>query len=104
MGNDLVCGILDWNTSPSPEPNPPIPVATGTLTPKHPHTSILYSRGPKMTAFHTMILSWHGEPEIPSGASVARRLKSRMSLRLAAVDWECQCIVGMERWASRRDK
>jgi hypothetical protein len=39
-----------------------------------------------MTAFHTMMLSWHGLPEIPSGASVARRLKSRISLRLAAVD------------------
>lgn len=45
-----------------------------------------YSRGPKMTAFHTMMLSWHGEPEMPSGASVARRLKSRMSRLFAAVD------------------
>lgn len=40
-----------------------------------------------MTAFQTIMLSWHGEPEIPSGASVASRLKSRMRRRLAAVDW-----------------
>jgi hypothetical protein len=39
-----------------------------------------------MTAFHTIMLSWHGLPEMPSGASVARRLKSRISLRFAAVD------------------
>lgn len=51
-----------------------------------PHRSLRHSRGPKMTAFQTMMLSWHGLPEIPSGASVARRLKSRIRRRLAAVD------------------
>lgn len=34
--------------------------------------------GPKMTAFHSMILSGHGLPEIPPGGSVESRLKSRM--------------------------
>lgn len=42
--------------------------------------------GPKMTAFHNMMLSGHGLPEIPPGGSVERRLKSRMSRRLQFVD------------------
>lgn len=46
------------------------------------------SRGPKMTAFHTMILSGLGLPEIPMGASEVRRLKSRIRRRLAAVDYD----------------
>lgn len=44
-------------------------------------------RGPKMTAFHTMMLSGLGLPEIPMGASEVRRLKSRIRRRLAAVDY-----------------
>ena len=40
-----------------------------------------------MTAFHTMILSGHGLPEIPPGGSVERRLKSRMRRRLQLVDY-----------------
>lgn len=50
-----------------------------------------------MTAFQTMMLSWHGLPEIPSGASVARRLKSRIRRRLAAVD--CRLVVLSKRWS-----
>lgn len=42
--------------------------------------------GPKMTAFHTMILSGHGLPEIPPGGSVVNRLKSRIRRRRAVVD------------------
>lgn len=44
------------------------------------------SGGPNITAFHTMILSGFGLPEIPTGASDAKRLKSRISRLLAAVD------------------
>lgn len=40
-----------------------------------------------MTAFHTMMLSGLGLPEIPMGASEVRRLKSRIRRRLAAVDY-----------------
>ena len=47
-----------------------------------------HSRGPKMTAFHIMILSEFGEPLIPTGGSLASRLKSRIRRRLAAVDCE----------------
>ena len=46
-----------------------------------------HSRGPKMTAFHIMILSEFGDPLIPTGGSLASRLKSRMRRRLAAVDY-----------------
>lgn len=40
-------------------------------------------RGPKMTAFHIIILSESGLPEIPIGGSDANRLKSRISRFLA---------------------
>ena len=43
-------------------------------------------RGPKMTAFHIMMLSASGLPEMPIGGSDARRLKSRIRRRLAGVD------------------
>lgn len=46
----------------------------------------LYSPGPKMTAFHSIMLSGHGLPEIPPGGSVERRLKSRMRRLLQLVD------------------
>jgi hypothetical protein len=46
-----------------------------------------YSRGPKMTAFHIMMLSALGDPLIPTGGSVDSRRKSRIRRRLAAVDW-----------------
>jgi hypothetical protein len=39
-----------------------------------------------MTAFHIMMLSGLGLPDMPMGGSEASRLKSRMSRRLAAVD------------------
>lgn len=55
-----------------------------------------------MTAFHTMMLSWQGEPEMPSGASVARRLKSRISLLLAAVDCEGASVLRAVRWVACR--
>jgi len=42
--------------------------------------------GPKITAFHTIMLSAQGAPEIPPGGSLLRRLKSRMSLLRLAVD------------------
>jgi hypothetical protein len=42
--------------------------------------------GPNTTALHSMMLSAQGAPEIPGGASLCSRLKSRMSLRLAGVD------------------
>lgn len=53
-----------------------------------------------MTAFHSMMLSGHGLPEIPPGGSVERRLKSRMSLRRQFVDC-VQAVSGEERvsWA-----
>lgn len=44
------------------------------------------SPGPKMTAFHNMMLSGHGLPDIPPGGSPERRLKSRMRRRLQLVD------------------
>ena len=53
--------------------------------------------GPKMTAFHSIMLSGHGLPEIPPGGSVERRLKSRMSLRRQFVD----CAGGERRRASK---
>lgn len=42
--------------------------------------------GPKMTAFHSMMLSGHGLPEIPPGGSVESLLKSRIRRRLQTVD------------------
>jgi hypothetical protein len=45
-------------------------------------------RGPKMTAFHIMMLSALGEPLIPIGGSVESRLKSRIRRRFAAVDYK----------------
>lgn len=45
------------------------------------------SPGPKMTAFHSMMLSGHGLPEMPSGGSVESRLKSRMRRRRQLVDY-----------------
>ena len=39
-----------------------------------------------MTAFQIIMLSVHGVPEIPTGGSVERRLKSRIRRRLAVVD------------------
>ena len=47
----------------------------------------MYVPGPNMTAFHTMILSGHGLPEIPLGGSVERRLKSRTRRLLQFVDY-----------------
>lgn len=58
----------------------------------HPHRSLDGdddSPGPKMTASMTMMLSGHGLPEMPSGASAVKRLKSRIRRRLERVDW-CQ--------------
>lgn len=43
--------------------------------------------GPKITAFHNMMLSGHGLPEIPPGGSEESRLKSRMSRRLQGLDY-----------------
>ena len=43
--------------------------------------------GPKITAFQSIIFSGRGLPEIPPGGSVERRLKSRISLRRAVVDY-----------------
>ena len=40
-----------------------------------------------MTAFHSMMLSGHGLPDMPPGGSPERRLKSRMRRRLQLVDW-----------------
>lgn len=39
-----------------------------------------------MTAFQIMMLSGLGEPLMPTGGSEARRLKSRIRRRFAAVD------------------
>jgi hypothetical protein len=44
------------------------------------------SSGPKMTAFQTMMLFSPGAPLTPAGGSSWRRLKSRISRLLAAVD------------------
>ncbi len=41
-----------------------------------------------MTAFHSMMLSGHGLPEIPPGGSLDRRLKSRIRRLLQLVDWD----------------
>ena len=49
--------------------------------------------GPKITAFHSMMLSGHGLPEMPPGGSLARRLKSRMRRRLQFVDYENNQII-----------
>jgi hypothetical protein len=43
--------------------------------------------GPKMTAFHNMMLSGHGLPEIPPGGSLESRLKSRIRRLLQLVDY-----------------
>ena len=48
-----------------------------------------------MTAFHIMMLSALGDPLIPTGGSLASRLKSRMRRRLAAVDCGVSSRVGM---------
>jgi len=44
--------------------------------------------GPKMTAFHSMMLSGHGLPEIPPGGSLDKRLKSRIRRLLQLVDYD----------------
>ena len=44
--------------------------------------------GPKMTAFHSMILSGHGLPEMPPGGSLDSRLKSRIRRLLQLVDYQ----------------
>lgn len=44
------------------------------------------SAGPKITAFHTIMLSGHGLPETPLGGSLERRLKSRIRRLLQFVD------------------
>ena len=41
-----------------------------------------------MTAFHSMILSGHGLPEMPPGGSLDSRLKSRMRRLLQLVDYQ----------------
>jgi hypothetical protein len=43
--------------------------------------------GPKMTAFHSMMLSGHGLPEMPPGGSLESRLKSRIRRLLQLVDY-----------------
>ena len=45
------------------------------------------SDGPKITAFHTSRLSAQGAPDMPPGGSEDNRLKSRINLRLAGVDY-----------------
>lgn len=45
-----------------------------------------YSRGPKMTAFHSSILSGHGAPDTPLGGSLESALKSRIKRRRAVSD------------------
>lgn len=40
-----------------------------------------------MTAFHSMMLSGHGDPDIPLGGSVESRLKSRINRLLQLVDY-----------------
>ena len=42
--------------------------------------------GPKMTAFHNMMLSGHGLPDMPPGGSLESRLKSRIRRLLQLVD------------------
>ena len=44
--------------------------------------------GPKITAFHSIMLSGHGLPEIPEGGSVESLLKSRIRRRLQFVDYQ----------------
>jgi hypothetical protein len=41
-----------------------------------------------MTAFHSMILSGHGLPEMPPGGSLDSRLKSRIRRLLQLVDYQ----------------
>jgi hypothetical protein len=43
--------------------------------------------GPNMTAFHNMMLSGHGLPEMPPGGSLESRLKSRIRRLLQLVDY-----------------
>lgn len=43
--------------------------------------------GPNMTAFHSMILSAQGAPEMPLGGSDERCLKSRIRRRRHEVDY-----------------
>jgi len=57
------------------------------------------SAGPNMTAFQSIMLSGHGDPEMPLGGSVERRLKSRIRRLLQFVD-----IINSEtqlRWSTR---
>ena len=51
-----------------------------------------------MTAFHIMILSELGDPLIPTGGSLASRLKSRIRRRLAAVDYRSARHEGVKSW------
>ena len=51
-----------------------------------------------MTAFHIMILSEFGDPLIPTGGSLASRLKSRIRRRLAAVDYGVSESRGVKSW------
>lgn len=44
------------------------------------------SRGPKMTAFHSRMLSGHGAPDTPLGGSLDSALKSRIRRRRAVPD------------------
>ena len=48
--------------------------------------------GPKITAFHSMMLSGHGLPEIPEGGSVESLLKSRIKRRLQFVDYRNRAL------------
>ena len=41
-----------------------------------------------MTAFHIIMLSGHGLPEMPPGGSIESRLKSRMRRLLQLVDYQ----------------
>lgn len=48
----------------------------------------IYTPGPNITAFQSMMLSGHGLPEMPPGGSLESRLKSRMRRLLQLVDFE----------------
>ena len=52
-----------------------------------------------MTAFHNMMLSGHGLPEMPPGGSLESRLKSRIRRLLQFVDYK-----SYERWIREKDK
>lgn len=52
-------------------------------------SSLRNSRGPKMTAFHTKMLSGQGAPDTPLGGSLESALKSRIKRRRAVPDWAC---------------